>query len=127
MKKQRALKSKINSEAAIAGEVAAPSPPEVAAVENPQLEAQTLPALPKPWFLYLIECEGGSYYAGITTDVAKRYQTHQTGKGAKYTRARKPVRLLGAKQYANRSDAAKAEWAIRQLKKHEKLGFLLDC
>lgn len=78
----------------------------------------------KPWYLYLIECQDGTYYAGITTNVAKRYQTHVNGKGAKYTRARKPKRLLGAREYVNRSEAAKAEWAIKQLDKREKPQFL---
>ncbi len=78
----------------------------------------------KPWYLYLIECQDGTYYAGITTDVQKRYQTHVNGKGAKYTRARKPKWLLGAREYVNRSEAAKAEWAIKQLDKREKPEFL---
>ncbi len=82
------------------------------------------PVLQKPWYLYLIECQDGTYYAGITTNVAKRYQTHVNGKGAKYTRARKPKRLIGAREYANRSEAAKAEWAIKQLERKEKPGFL---
>lgn len=84
------------------------------------------PALETPqklWYLYLIECQDGTYYAGITTDIAKRYQTHVIGKGAKYTRAHKPKRLIGAREYVNRSEAAKAEWAIKQLDKREKPRF----
>ncbi len=81
-------------------------------------------AAQKPWYLYLIECQDGTYYAGITTDVQKRYQTHVSGKGAKYTKVRKPKRLIGAREYLNRSEAAKAEWAIKQLDKREKPGFL---
>jgi putative endonuclease len=100
-------------------------------IPSPATEVGELPvdeappgAPQKPWYLYLIECQDGTYYAGITTDVAKRYQTHVSGKGAKYTRARKPKRLLGARVYVNRSEAAKAEWAIKQLDKRDKPGFL---
>lgn len=76
------------------------------------------------WYLYLIECRNGALYAGITTDVAKRYAKHLGGKGAKYTRANPPKKLIGAKQYANRSAASKAEYAIRQLPKELKADFL---
>lgn len=51
---------------------------------------------PTPWFLYLIECVGGSVYTGIAVDVAARYATHVKGKGARYTRANSPVRLLAS-------------------------------
>lgn len=67
------------------------------------------------WHVYLIECEDGSIYTGITVDVAKRYAAHCAGKGAKYTRARKPQRLLASFPLADRSLAARAEYAIKQL------------
>ncbi len=76
------------------------------------------------WFLYLIECKNGALYAGITTDVAARYKVHAAGKGAKYTRANPPVRLLGYREFADRSTAAKAEWAIKQLPRDEKVSYL---
>ncbi len=79
---------------------------------------------PAPWFLYLIECRNGAYYAGITNDVDARYATHLAGRGARYTKANPPLRLLGAKAYADRSAAARAEWAIRQLPRERKLAFL---
>ena len=91
-------------------------------VEADAANASNAPS--KPWYLYLLECQGGTYYAGITTNVQKRYQTHVSGKGAKYTRARKPKRLLGARVYINRSEAAKAEYAIKQLDKRDKPVFL---
>ncbi|KRG68204.1 GIY-YIG nuclease family protein [Pseudoxanthomonas dokdonensis] len=67
------------------------------------------------WFVYLIECRGGSVYTGITTDVDRRYAQHVAGTGARYTRARPPVRLLGARAFADRSSASKAEYAVKQL------------
>lgn len=69
----------------------------------------------RPWFVYLIECADGSIYTGIAVDVAARYAKHASGKGARYTRSRPPVRLLGTFAYADRSSASKAEHAIRKL------------
>lgn len=74
----------------------------------------------KPWFLYLIECEDGSIYTGITVDVDKRYALHSAGKGAKYTRSHPPKRLLKVFEFANRSEASKAEWVIKQLSANDK-------
>jgi putative endonuclease len=67
------------------------------------------------WFVYLIECVDGSIYTGIAVDVDARYATHVRGKGARYTRAHPPARLLARFAYANRSAAGKAEYAIKQL------------
>lgn len=75
------------------------------------------------WHLYLIECIDGSLYAGITTDVARRYAQHCLGKGAKYTRARPPVRLIGSRPCGDRSAALKAEHAIRQLSRPAKVAY----
>jgi putative endonuclease len=80
----------------------------------------------KPWCLYLIECRNGAWYAGITNDIERRYAMHVAGRGARFTRAHPPLRLLGTRAYPDRSAAAKAEHAIRQLPKSQKLAFLLD-
>lgn len=77
-----------------------------------------------PWFLYLIECRDGSYYAGITTDVEARFQAHAAGKGARYTRSRPPVRILGMRAYADRAAASRAEWRIKRLPRERKLAWL---
>lgn len=73
------------------------------------------PAAGRPWFLYLIECADGSIYTGITTDVAARYAAHAEGKGARYTRAHPPARLLGWEAHPDRSTASKAEYRIKRL------------
>lgn len=73
------------------------------------------------WYLYLIECSDGSLYAGISTDVAARYRKHLSGKGARYTRAKPPVRLVGSIACGTRSAALKAEHAIRKLSPAEKI------
>ncbi len=72
------------------------------------------------WFVYLIECTGGSIYTGIAVDVAARYAAHTSGKGARYTRAHPPLRLLGSLAYPDRSSALKAEYRIKQLKTADK-------
>ena len=76
------------------------------------------------WYLYLIECRNGAFYAGITNDLKRRYAEHAAGRGARYTRANPPIRLLGARAYVDRSAAARAEYAIRQLPKNAKPAFL---
>ncbi|MEN9879625.1 MAG: hypothetical protein RIQ55_271 [Pseudomonadota bacterium] len=78
---------------------------------------------PPIWYLYLLECANGAYYAGITTDVAARFAAHQSGKGARYTRANPPVRIVGQASYADRSAASKAEWQLKQLPREAKPGF----
>ncbi len=78
------------------------------------------------WRLYLIECNNGAYYAGITNDLAARYAAHVSGQGAKYTQANPPLRLLGSRAYPDRSSASRAEWEIKQLRKSNKLRYLLD-
>ncbi len=75
------------------------------------------------WFLYLLECANGAYYAGITTDVVARFAAHQSGKGARYTRANPPVRIVGQAAYPDRSAASKAEWQLKQLPREAKPGF----
>lgn len=77
----------------------------------------------KAWFLYLLECANGSYYAGITTDVEARFEAHRSGKGARYTRANPPVRIVGQAAYPDRSAASKAEWELKQLPRDAKPGF----
>ncbi|HEU0151744.1 MAG TPA: GIY-YIG nuclease family protein [Arenimonas sp.] len=67
------------------------------------------------WFVYLVECQDGSIYTGIAVDVDKRYAEHAAGKGARYTRAHPPRRLLARFAHADRSSALKAEYAIKQL------------
>lgn len=75
------------------------------------------------WCLYLLECSDGSYYAGITNNLENRIKAHNNGTGAKYTRGRTPVHLLASKDYDNRSEASRAENAIKKLPKPLKLGF----
>lgn len=67
------------------------------------------------WYVYLLECRDGSVYTGIATDVLRRFAEHAAGKGARYTRANPPLRLLGHFEYPDRAAASRAEYAIKQL------------
>ena len=67
------------------------------------------------WFLYLIECADGSVYTGITTDVDARFAAHASGTGARYTRSRKPLRVLASFELAGRASASRAEYWVKRL------------
>jgi putative endonuclease len=73
-----------------------------------------------PWFLYLIECDDGSLYTGIATDVQARFDAHACGKGARYTRSRKPLAVVASFELAGRSEASRAEYRVKRLKAHQK-------
>ena len=78
---------------------------------------------PIPYWLYLLECEGGVYYAGIALDVEQRFIQHVFGVGAKFTRARPPVRVLAAREYPSKGDALRAELRLKALPRAGKLAF----
>ncbi|MFZ5561344.1 MAG: GIY-YIG nuclease family protein [Pseudomonadota bacterium] len=75
------------------------------------------------WFLYVLECRDGSLYTGITVDVETRFARHLAGRGARYTRARPPVRIVAVVAYPDRSSASKAEHAVKQLSLPQKQRF----
>ena len=72
------------------------------------------------WFVYILECNDGTYYTGITNDLEKRILAHNNGTGAKYTRVRRPVRLMISFELTDRSSASKEEYRIKQLTRKEK-------
>lgn len=74
------------------------------------------------YFVYILECSDGSLYTGITTDLTKRLDEHNTkDTGAKYTKARRPVKLIYQETSENRSTASKREYAIKKLTRLKKL------
>jgi putative endonuclease len=75
------------------------------------------------WVLYLLECKNGAFYAGITNDLEARFAAHLAGKGARYTRANPPLKILASKQYADRSSASVAEAQVKKLVRSNKLDF----
>ena len=74
----------------------------------------------KAWFVYIAECADGTYYTGITTSVADRIATHNTGNGAKYTRSRLPISLRYFRKCSGKSEASILEHTIKQLSRSEK-------
>jgi putative endonuclease len=78
------------------------------------------------WFLYLIECEDGTLYTGIAIDPEARFALHAAGKGARYTRAHPPRRLLLTVAFPDRSSASKAEYRVKQMPLEEKRRFVLS-
>jgi putative endonuclease len=77
----------------------------------------------KPYVLYLLECQGSRFYAGIARDAEDRFMQHLSGKGAAFTRAFEPIRILRSMTLLNKSAALKAEIALKKLPKSKKLDF----
>jgi putative endonuclease len=73
------------------------------------------------YFLYILKCKDGTLYTGITTDIIRRINEHNSStKGAKYTRVRRPVVLVYSKKFKNRSTSSKAEARIKAMTRQEK-------
>lgn len=72
------------------------------------------------WHLYILLCKDNTLYTGITTNVEKRLEAHQMGRGAKYTRGRNPLKLVYQELCGSHSDALKRELAIKRLSREEK-------
>jgi len=72
------------------------------------------------WFVYLLRCGDGSLYTGITNDLLRRVEQHNSGKASRYTRSRLPVVLVYQELQASRSLALKRELAIKALSRQEK-------
>lgn len=71
-------------------------------------------------YVYMAECCDGSLYTGWTTDVEERIKMHNSGRGAKYTRSRLPVRLVYWERLSDKSEALKRECAIKKLRRGKK-------
>ncbi len=67
------------------------------------------------FFCYILECSDGTYYTGWTTDPERREKQHNAGIGARYTRARRPVRMVYVEEQPDRSSALKREFDIKRL------------
>jgi putative endonuclease len=74
------------------------------------------------YYLYILKCADDTLYTGITTDLERRVYEHNTSNlGARYTSARRPVRLVYSKKFKDRSSASKEEARIKKLKKDDKI------
>jgi putative endonuclease len=77
-------------------------------------------------YFYILLCKDGSFYGGYTNNIELRIQKHNSGKGAKYTRARTPVSLLYYEIFENKRDAMSAEYKFKQLNRRKKEHFLQE-
>ena len=84
-------------------------------------DAEIAPVKAKAWCVYVVRCRDGTLYTGITNDLARRLVAHDSGKGARYTRARGPVTLLHREPARDRGAALRREAAIKKLTRAEKL------
>lgn len=75
-------------------------------------------------YFYVLECKDASFYAGYTNNLEKRVATHNAGKGAKYTKARKPVRCIYFETFAKKEEAMRAEYAFKQLTRAKKIQYM---
>lgn len=77
------------------------------------------------YYLYILKCADKTLYTGITVDLERRVKEHNDSKlGAKYTRARRPVKLVYSKKFRSRSTAAKEEARVKKLSRNDKLKFI---
>ena len=72
-------------------------------------------------YSYILKCKDGSLYTGWTNDLEQRVAAHNTGKGAKYTKARRPVELVYFEEFETKEQAMKREYAIKQMARKDKL------
>lgn len=76
------------------------------------------------WWVYLLRCGDGTLYAGITDDLDRRLAAHNAGRGAKYTRGRRPVALVWREEQPDKSAALRREYAVKQLTRAKKLALI---
>ena len=74
----------------------------------------------EPWLVYILECNDGSFYTGITNNMERRYQQHNDGSASRYTRSRRPVIIRYQEVCGTRSQALIRECALRLLSRKEK-------
>ncbi|BFL44763.1 GIY-YIG nuclease family protein [Lactonifactor longoviformis] len=75
-------------------------------------------------YTYILRCEDGTLYTGWTNNLEKRVADHNAGKGAKYTRTRRPVELVYVEEFSTKEEAMSREYAIKRLKRTDKLKLL---
>lgn len=80
----------------------------------------------KKYFTYILLTENNTFYCGYTDDIEKRFKQHCEGKGAKYTRAHKPVKIVYKKEFQTKSEAMKEECRIKKLSHKEKFHLLTN-
>ena len=77
-------------------------------------------------YTYIVECSDGTLYTGWTNNLEKRLEAHNAGKGAKYTKTRRPVKLVYQEQFETKEEAMSREYHIKQLSRKEKMKLLKE-
>jgi putative endonuclease len=75
-------------------------------------------------FVYILKCRDNSFYTGITNDPLKRFKEHASGKGGRYTRSHKPVKIVYLEKTSNRSKAMKREARIKKMTRQKKAALI---
>jgi putative endonuclease len=78
------------------------------------------------YFCYIVECSDGTFYTGWSTDPQRRERQHNLGRGARYTRDRRPVRLVYVEEQADKPSALRRELKIKRLPREKKLKLIAD-
>ena len=79
---------------------------------------------PQRNYTYIVKCSDETLYTGWTNNLKKRLEVHNSGKGAKYTKTRRPVELVYFEEYDTKQEAMKREYAIKQLSRQKKLALI---
>ncbi len=79
------------------------------------------------WFVYILKCKDNTLYTGSTNNIAKRFAAHKSGKGARYTKGRGPLRLVYWASLTDKPAALRLEYAIKQKSRKEKLALIESC
>ena len=77
-------------------------------------------------YTYIVECSDGTLYTGWTNNLEKRLEAHNAGKGAKYTKTRRPVKLVYQEQFETKEEAMSREYHIKQLSREEKMKLMKE-
>lgn len=76
------------------------------------------------WFVYILLCEDESLYTGVTNNLEKRFLDHKNGKGGRYTRSHKPIKIIYSEQLESQSEALKRERQIKSWSREQKIRIL---
>ncbi len=77
-------------------------------------------------FVYILECADGSYYTGWTTNLDQRVAAHNAGRGGRYTRSRRPVKLVYWEEHPDRHSAQRRELALKRLPRARKIALIAE-
>lgn len=78
------------------------------------------------WYVYIVECSDGTLYTGISNNIDRRIRDHNSGIGSKYTKGRRPVKLLAKRDCADKSHASIMEYKIKRLAREDKLRAIIN-